>query len=119
MKYLSFKSKHCPTLLGEQAKQVLDYLLDTNLETEFRYTLRNPQDTCQGFYIESNGFNHILIVFDNSTHECWVESYSLIKIEDWEPNIKFFNPEILQNINPLTEELIVFNFKNPKNLCQE
>ena len=118
MKYLIFKSEHCPTLLGEQAKQMLDYLLDTNLETEFRYTLRNPQDTCQGFYIRSNGFNHTLIVFDNSTNECWVKSYSLIKIEAWE-NIKFFNLEILQNINPLTEELIVFNFKNPKNLCQE
>lgn len=66
MKYLSFKSKHCPILFGEQAKQMLDYLLDTNLETQFRYTLRNPQD-----------------------------------------------------LNPLTEELIVFNFKNPKNLCHE
>lgn len=105
-------------MLGEQAKQMLDYLLDINLETEFRYTLRNPQDICQGFYIESNGFNHILIVFDNSTNECWVESYSLIKIEDWEPNIKFFNPEMLQNTNPLIEELIVFNFKN-SNPCQE
>ena len=118
MKYLSFKSKHCPTLLGEQAKQVLDYLLDINLETQFRYTLRNPQDICQGFYIESNGFNHILITFDNSTNECWVESISLIKIEDWKPNIRFFNQEMLQNVNPLTEELIVFNFKNPRNLCQ-
>lgn len=49
MKYLNFKSKHCPTLLGEQAKQVLDYLLDMNLETQFRYTLRKPQDICQGF----------------------------------------------------------------------
>lgn len=119
MKYLNFKSKHCPTLLGDQAKQMLDYLLDMNLETQFRYTLRNPQDICQGFYIESNGFNHILITFDNYTNDCWVESYSLIKIEDWKPNIQFFNPEMLQNINPLTEELIVFNFKNPKNLCQE
>ena len=118
MKYLNFKSKHCPTLLGEQAKQVLDYLLDINLETQFRYTLRNPQDICQGFYIESNGFNHILITFDNSTNECWVESISLIKIEDWKPNIRFFNQEMLQNVNPLTEELIVFNFKN-SNLCQE
>lgn len=118
MKYLNFKSKHCPTLLGEQAKQVLDYLLDINLETQFRYTLRNPQDICQGFYIESNGFNHILITFDNSTNECWIESISLIKIEDWKPNIRFFNQEMLQNVNPLTEELIVFNFKNPRNLCQ-
>lgn len=118
MKYLSFKSKHCPTLFGQQAKQMLDYLLDTNLETQFRYTLRNPQDICQGFYIESNGFKSILVVFDNSTNECWVESYSLIKIEDWKPNIQFFNQEMLQNVNPLTKELIVFNFKNSRNLCQ-